>query len=978
MLGRPVTRRITGLAVGFVSVLSALLYGAAPVTRPARTLELQVVDSATHAPLAGVKVEYSRSGEEANAATGADGRCRIEYSPDVKFLSLSARAEGRVPVRVSWDLRRSKQAVPEQHTLSLEPGTKIGGRVVDDAGDPVEGATVMLHIRKQVSKSPDERVDVAYVPVKTGADGRWSFDQAPAEFDTIDLGTYHLKYATGAYYPMEKFTQVAKLRDASATLTLARGTPVEGVVYGSDGKPFAGASVGVGSDRVASNVTPEFKTDERGRFSFGAKPGEMVVITVKAKGHAPELKQFSAGTLQKKQEVEFRLQPAKTLRGRVVDATGKPLEGVSIFTDTWRGNRTLAERLKTDADGRFAWDSAPADAVLLDIYKLGYADLRNHSVTASDKEVTLTLRQPLKVRGTVVDAETGKPVDSFRVVQGITFDDKRISWQRRQGRPDGDGDAGKAGTFEQEQSYPYPGYAIRIEADGYLPADSRIYKLDEGQVELKFELKKGKSLIGVVRTAEGKPAAGAQVVVATPSQAAYIVNGKEVRDQGCVTTKTDEQGRYSLPPQVGSYTLVVLHDGGYAEAPAAQLATSQDVQLTAWGRVEGVVKVGSKPGVGSELRISHMEQKFDENAPRIHHQIETKSDAQGKFVFDRVQPGEVWVSRTISIPMGGGSWMSSSAQTATAIVEAGKVALVQVGGTGRPVVGRVNIPREVADRPALIFSTCSLNAKVEFPRIDIPDSVKEKGPEEVKKWHEEFMKSDKGKAYQEEAKKAQRASRFYAVVAQPDGKFRADDIPAGKYTLTIGISQPPADRSCGPGDVLATASAEVTVDEMPGGRSDEPLEVPTLEMKVRRTVGVGDAAPAFTAKTLDGKELKLEDLKGKYVLLDFWATWCGPCVAETPNMKAVYDAFGKDERFVMLALSLDDKPDAPRKYAQKNDLKWVQGFLGAWSQTKVPETYGIDGIPSIWLIGPDDKVIAKGLRGAGIKSAVEAALAAGK
>ncbi len=76
----------------------------------------------------------------------------------------------------------------------------------------------------------------------------------------------------------------------------------------------------------------------------------------------------------------------------------------------------------------------------------------------------------------------------------------------------------------------------------------------------------------------------------------------------------------------------------------------------------------------------------------------------------------------------------------------------------------------------------------------------------------------------------------------------------------------------------------------------------------------------------------------------------------------------------MIGLSLDQSKEAPKVYAEKNGLRWTQGFLGDWSQTKLPEAYGVNGIPAIWPIGPDGKVVAKDLRGKGILKAVAKAL----
>ena len=76
----------------------------------------------------------------------------------------------------------------------------------------------------------------------------------------------------------------------------------------------------------------------------------------------------------------------------------------------------------------------------------------------------------------------------------------------------------------------------------------------------------------------------------------------------------------------------------------------------------------------------------------------------------------------------------------------------------------------------------------------------------------------------------------------------------------------------------------------------------------------------------------------------------------------------------MVSLSLDRYVERPREYAEENELSWAQGFLGEWTQIPLPDTYGVSGIPAVFLIGPDGKVIARNLRGEAIESAVEKAL----
>jgi peroxiredoxin len=182
-------------------------------------------------------------------------------------------------------------------------------------------------------------------------------------------------------------------------------------------------------------------------------------------------------------------------------------------------------------------------------------------------------------------------------------------------------------------------------------------------------------------------------------------------------------------------------------------------------------------------------------------------------------------------------------------------------------------------------------------------------------------------------------------------------------------------------------AVEKWVKELPEGDLKKAMEeamanAPVIRRRAGAVCGtageekvkVGQEAPLFNVKTVGGKELKLVDYRGKYVLLDFWATWCGPCLGETANLKSVFEKYGKRDDFALIGLSLDKDPAQPAAYAKEKGCGWVDGFLGDWGKDEVTKLYGVRGIPSIWLIGPDGKVVASGLRGEGIMAAVAAAL----
>jgi len=140
-----------------------------------------------------------------------------------------------------------------------------------------------------------------------------------------------------------------------------------------------------------------------------------------------------------------------------------------------------------------------------------------------------------------------------------------------------------------------------------------------------------------------------------------------------------------------------------------------------------------------------------------------------------------------------------------------------------------------------------------------------------------------------------------------------------------------------------------------------------------RCVQAGQVAPDFEARTLDGQPLKLSELRGKVVLLDFWATWCGPCVAELPALKKLHDRY-KDEGFTIVGVSFDRDAATARKFVAERQFPWPQIWAEKADNGPLANLYGVGGIPASFLIGADGNVVDRDLKDEALDKAVAQAV----
>lgn len=515
------------------------------------------------------------------------------------------------------------------------------------------------------------------------------------------------------------------------------------------------------------------------------------------------------------------------------------------------------------------------------------------------------------------------------------------------------------------------------------------------------------ALAGDVTDAEGQPVPKATVVVVRPGTQLRINDGKIARNFGpsanrnLTTATTDPAGHFKLSDVQPPYVIVVLHDKGYAEILSDQITDNFPIQLQPWARIEGQLFIGDKPAVNETVMLQQLP-LFKRDSEKVklpvvrvddptalvqlidpqrippdpadqaakfadfltaQQEVQTilgklrisslsvelsskKTDATGHFLFQHIVPGRCYISRGIAINAGKTITTAPSHELQLDLA-LGETAQVVLGGTGRPVIGRLEVPL-VGGKP--FDWSAQQRVIISVPPNQRPVQNAQPG------FSSQFDGSTDGA-----------------------GNFRVDNVLPGDYRLYL-VLRPP-DRlvanNITSSEPVGELTFDFTVPELPAGTqySPDPVDLGTLKPKMLGGALIGDKAPDFKLKALDGSEIALADLRGKIVVLNFWSAWDKRTESRLPALEELYAALKDNPRFVMLGISVDKLPKPAADFVAEKKFAWPQIQLPDGGDNPLCKLYGIRDIPAFIVIGPDGTIVDRSDFPQSLRKGIDEALA---
>ncbi len=854
-------------------------------------------------------------------------------------LALAATAIVAAGLTVAWAAApghpdkadEARPAASARGADAEKPGephhVEVRGVVVDEAGRPVAGA----EIRADPFTDREARGS-------SGPDGSFAIpirrDQVIGTSllarDGDRLGTF--QYAFG-------LTKAEAQGPARVVLKPGRAVAVR--VADARGSPVAGASVEAAGSYVifaGATTSPDgsarlrVPADARVDWVRAVKPGAGFDYAEfgEVAPNGQILNGVPAGEVPAAIDLAFGA--SRTARIKAVDRDGRPLAGVGFIP--WmiqkEGRRSQADLsgrtfvAMTGADGIATFDWLPPSKDPLQFWPAGesYPSRRIIVEEGATAPVVVRMVRTEAIRGRVTRPD-GSPAPEIKV----------IAFGSGWGVDNGQGNVRTAadGSYAMQVG-PGEAYVVYVEDDDWAaPSHLGVAVREQEPAEgVDFHLTRGTVIRGALSFGPADRPVAEQFLRLTETGGQAPKDLRAPGDDNARTVQrtiglvTDARGRYSVRVGPGTYNLsgpTRMKDETIAVKDEAEIVRDFHLARPEKGKLSGRVVLATDPAKGvAGARVEFV------SANIMSFPFPIYADADGRFRCERSLDRTTLCAKSPDGALG---------------------AIVEIGPEDPEVV----LP---------VAPTASATGLL------LDEQGKPAANQELM-WGRMVYSGEEGNS----------PFSFYfvpKVKTDAQGRFTLPSLVVGQeYPISVmrdrsipraGVARPEKPGPLDLGTIRVGAdrpSPRERAAEMSSFRPDAP--------------DAGAVAPPIEAKTLDGKPLTLADFQGKYVLIDFWATWCGPCIAEIPGLQSVHEAFADDDRFAILSVSVDETIDEPRKFQEERKLPWNQAFLAGGMHGDQPGKFGVRAIPAFVLVGPDGKIIARGMRGDDIKKAVAKALA---
>lgn len=927
-----------------------------------RKIEVRVVGP-DKKPVVGAQVMagiwYQGTAGTERFVTNEEGTAEITLPAETRIVRIWAWADGFTRLFANWEEEETKQGIfpPDEFTFQLITATQVGGVVVDEQNRPIEGVSVEVRQDQDRNKPTTGRIkpgtwlaegDSACI---TDENGQWSLNNVPPG-NGVKLT---LKFTHPDFISDERWGEIqashsfglTELRAQTAEVTLRKGIQIRGSITDPNGDPVNNALIVWGDNPYFQTGSQEIMVDPDGTYLTPTqKPGKLRV-TVVAQGFAPETTQVEVEPNM--DEVNFAMSPGHELKIQFVDEAGEAIPNVWVGIERWRYSNALYNNrhpnvlatgipVRSDGQGIYTWEWAPEDTVGYSFHANGYVDQHDIPLVATGELQTITLKRPTIASGTVTD-ENGTPIPKFQVIPRLHLNDQ-ITSERRDSLV-----VGRDGKFELKLESQPGTYSLKVVAEGYQTQFTDTFLRDEPPRDLSIELTKATSIAYQVVNSNNQPIAGATAAVAPKGQ---VVSMNGVNDRFALkrtqTQTSNNTGSFELPSSPIPRTIMVFAEEGYGEIADYPNQEPETIQIENWSSVEAKLTRDGKPW---QARYYYRPTRYLHGSS-FHIQLRASglSNSDGQFQISQILPMTGAIDAYSQDSPGGIRYQIAFTPNPGKVTEldftnaANLKAKVQFEGNNKSTI----------DLERSRFRLRRVSPSVEIPS-ELLSEIKEIGinPKDYREVHKHYNDAENWHATQSYAQ----CFDSYTGHINSSGELSIDVLRPGKYEL----------------EILAHAKSDSTVNANPMSDyrmlvevNEGTTDLGNLTIKLFPDPTRGVQVDNFKIQNLrEESEIRLEELRGKYVLLDFWTPWCDSCRRDSHKVERLAKLLGSTGKTDIVSIMANGSGPVRRVPTDAlQGLKWIDGKIKYSNESEIRKHLGVWTSQHFVLLDPNGKFIAGG------------------